>query len=161
MIHEVSGDILHTRAQAIAHGISPNEPFDRGLALALREKWPVMFTDYRHDAHQAHPKPGELWEWGGFGARIINLMTQEGSFEHGAHPGRATLGHVNHCLKRLRHSIEKLGLTSIALPRLATGVGGLDWKDVRPLVEQHLGDLPIPVIVYTEYHAGVAAKEPL
>jgi len=38
MIHEVSGDILLTRAQAIAHGIAPNDPCDRGLALALREK---------------------------------------------------------------------------------------------------------------------------
>jgi hypothetical protein len=86
------------------------------------------------------PQAGRTLEWGGFGARIINLLTQEGSFEHGAHPGRAAPAHVNHCLKRLRHAIEKHGLTSIALPRLATGVGGLDWKDVQPLVVQHRGD---------------------
>ena len=36
MIHEVSGDILFTKAQAIAHGISPNDSFDQGLARALR-----------------------------------------------------------------------------------------------------------------------------
>jgi len=161
MIHEVHGDILLTKAQAIAHGIAPNDPFDRGLALALREKWPMMHKDYRHYAHQAHPKPGEIWEWGGFGARIINLLTQEGNFEHGTHPGHATLSNVNHCLKRLRHAIEKQELKSIALPRLATGVGGLKWEDVKPLVQQHLGTLDIPVIVYTEYHAGQQAKEPL
>ncbi|MFN9373461.1 MAG: macro domain-containing protein [Planctomycetaceae bacterium] len=161
MIHEVHGDILLTKAQALAHGIAPNDPFDRGLALALREKWPMMHKDYRHYAHQAHPKPGEIWEWGGFGARIINLLTQEGTFEHGTHPGHATLSNVNHCLKRLRHAIEKQELKSIALPRLATGVGGLKWEDVKPLVQQHLGTLDIPVIVYTEYHAGQQAKEPL
>lgn len=161
MIHEVHGDILLTKAQAIAHGIAPNDPFDRGLALALREKWPMMHKDYRHYAHQAHPKPGEIWEWGGFGARIINLLTQEGNFEHGTHPGHATLSNVNHCLKRLRHAIEKQELKSIALPRLATGVGGLKWEDVKPLIQQHLGTLTIPVLVYTEYHAGQQAKEPL
>jgi hypothetical protein len=32
---------------------------------------------------------------------------------------------------------------------------------VLPLVEQHLGDLGIPVIVYSGYHAGVAADEGL
>jgi O-acetyl-ADP-ribose deacetylase (regulator of RNase III) len=161
MIHEVHGDILLTKAQAIAHGIAPNDPFDRGLALALREKWPMMHKDYRHYAHQAHPKPGEIWEWGGFGARIINLLTQEGNFEHGNHPGHATLANVNHCLKRLRHAIEKQELKSIALPRLATGVGGLKWEDVKPLIQQHLGTLNTPVIVYSEYQAGQQAKEPL
>jgi O-acetyl-ADP-ribose deacetylase (regulator of RNase III) len=161
MIHEVHGDILLTKAQAIAHGIAPNDPFDRGLALALREKWPMMHKDYRHYAHQTHPKPGEIWEWGGFGARIINLLTQDGNFEQGTHPGHASPANVNHCLKRLRHAIEKQDLKSIALPRLATGVGGLKWEDVKPLIQQHLGTLEIPVIVYTEYHAGQQAKEPL
>ena len=161
MIHEVHGDILLTKAQAIAHGIAPNDPFDRGLALALREKWPMMHKDYRHYAHQTHPKPGEIWEWGGFGARIINLLTQDGNFEQGTHPGHASLANVTHCLKRLRHAIEKQDLKSIALPRLATGVGGLKWEDVKPLIQQHLGTLEIPVIVYAEYHAGQQAKEPL
>ena len=35
----------------------------------------------------------------------------------------------------------------------------LEWSDVKPLLTQHLGDLKIPVIVYTTYHAGQAAAE--
>ena len=61
MIYELDGDILLTKAQAIAHGVSPNDHFDAGLALALREMWPSMAKDFRHYVHQAHPKPGELW----------------------------------------------------------------------------------------------------
>lgn len=159
MIIAVSGDLLLSKAQAIAHGISPNDSFEQGLARELREKWPAMVKDYRHYAHQVHPKPGEIWEWGGFGVRIFSLLTQEGSFDHGSRPGRASISHVNHCLKRLRHQIEKEKLTSLALPRLATGLGGLDWNDVKPLVEKHLGDLQIPVFVYTKYEPGVAAVE--
>jgi hypothetical protein len=45
------------------------------------------------------------------------------------------------------------------LPKLASGVGGLDWKDVKPLIEKHLGNLEIPVYVYSTYHPGVKAKE--
>jgi len=33
--------------------------------------------------------------------------------------------------------------------------------DVKPVVQQHLGDLGIPVIVYETYHAGVQADEKL
>ncbi|MFN0051035.1 MAG: macro domain-containing protein [Planctomycetales bacterium] len=160
MIHEVSGDILLSKAPGIAHGIAPNDPFDSGLALALRQKWPMMHKDYRHYAHQTHPKPGELWTWGGFGVRIFNLLTQEGSFDHGAKAGRATISNVNHALRRLRHALEGEKLSGLALPRLATGVGGLEWNAVKPLIVQHLGDIPTPVFLYVEYHAGVAAKEP-
>ena len=160
MIYEVSGDILLTKAEGIAHGISPNDHFKQGLALALREKWPMMAKDFHHFAAQSHPQAGDVWTWGGFGARVFNLLTQEGEHTHGAKPGRASTANVNHCLKKLRHVLQEEKIKSVALPKLATGVGGLDWKDVKPLIETHLGDLKIPVYVYTEYHKGVAATEP-
>lgn len=160
MIQEVSGDILLSSAQAVAHGVAPNDHFDSGLALALREKWPAMAKDFRHYAHQSHPKSGEIWMWGGTGgARIFNLMTQEGEHTHGSRPGKASLANVNHCLRRLRHEIEAKKITSLAIPALATGVGGLAWADVKPLIEQHLGDLSIPIFVYATYHAGMQANE--
>ena len=83
----------------------------------------MMHKDYRHYANQTHPRPGELWVWGGFGIRIFNLLTQEGSFDHGSKPGKATLSNINHCLRRLRHELEKEQIKNLALPRIATGVG--------------------------------------
>jgi O-acetyl-ADP-ribose deacetylase (regulator of RNase III) len=161
MLHEVSGDILLTGAKAVAHGIAPSEHFDSGLALALREAWPAMAKDYRHYAHQSHPKPGEIWAWGGAGGnRIFNLLTQEGEHTHAAKPGPASVSNVNHCLRRLRHELDKGEVKSLAISRLATGVGGLDWSVVQPLIKQHLGDLPIPVYVYVTYHKGQKANEP-
>ncbi len=160
MIHEVSGDILLTKAQSIAHGVAPNDHFDQGLAAALHDKWPAMVKDFRHYVHETHPKPGELWTWGGFGVRIFNLMTQEGKLAKGAKPGKAKASNVNHCLKRLRHVLEKEQIESIALPKLATGVGGLDWDEVLPLIQTHLGDLDVPVYIYTQYQKGVQANEP-
>jgi O-acetyl-ADP-ribose deacetylase (regulator of RNase III) len=161
MLHLVSGDILLTKAQAIAHGVAPNDHFDSGLALALRERWPSMAKDFRHYAHQSHPQPGEIWMWGGpGGVRIFNLMTQEGDHTHGSRPGKANLANVNHALRRLRHAIEVEEITSLAMPALATGVGGLHWNDVKPLIEKNLGDLDIPIYIYEVYHKGQEAKEP-
>ena len=70
------------------------------------------------------------------------------------------MAHVNHALRKLRTFVETEKIASLALPRLATGVGGLDWKEVRPLVERHLGDLGIPICVYETFQPGVVAKEP-
>ncbi len=161
MIHQVEGDILLTRAQAIAHGVAANDPMDQGLALSLHEQYPAMHKDFHHWCHTQHGKPGDAWMWGGAGnVRIICLLTQEGGHEHGSRPGKATPSNVNHALRALVKIIDKEGITSLALPRLATGVGGLDWKEVWPIIENRLDELAIPVYLYTTFHAGVQAKEP-
>jgi O-acetyl-ADP-ribose deacetylase (regulator of RNase III) len=161
MIHEVEGDILLTRAQAIAHGVAPLDPMNQGLAKALHEKYPAMHKDFHHWCHQRHPKPGEAWMWGGpEGIRIVNLLTQEGGYGHGARPGKATTATVNHALRALRKIAEKEQLASLALPRLATGVGGLEWEEVQPLIDNQLGEMDIPLFLYVNYKPGVVAEEP-
>ena len=160
MIKEVSGDILLTTAQAIAHGIAPNDDFHQGLALSLREQWPSLYKDFRHYCKTTHPESGAVWLWtGADGRRIVNLLTQEGSYSPGGSPGAASLKYVRHALQNLRELAKKEDFKSIALPRLATGVGRLDWKDVLPLIKENLGDLGIPVYVYSTYHKGVKAQE--
>jgi O-acetyl-ADP-ribose deacetylase (regulator of RNase III) len=166
MIHEVTGDILLSRAELVAHGVAPNDHFDSGLALALRQRFPSMVKDYRHWVKTTHPKPGALWAWAGPAAegtrRVANLLTQEGDINDAhARPGKATLTHVQHALRALAAFVVESGVASVALPRLATGVGGLAWDDVRPLIKEAMGSLKIPVIVYTTFHAGVAADEKL
>jgi O-acetyl-ADP-ribose deacetylase (regulator of RNase III) len=161
MIYEVNGDILKTRAQVIAHSIAPNDPFNQGLAMALRQQWPALYKDFRHHCHQSHPDAGDIWMWGSVGGiRIVNLMTQEAAYDQGSKPGKAAVKHVNHALRALHKLALDEGFTSIALPRLATGVGGLTWEEVFPLIQQHLGDLPIPVYVYSTYTPNTQADEP-
>lgn len=161
MIHEVSGDILLTKAQVIAHGVAANDPMKQGLAFSLHEAYPSMHKDYHHWCNSQHPKPGAAWMWGGAeDVRIVNLITQEGGYLHGSKPGKATTKLVGDALKALVKIAKEEGFTSIALPRLATGVGGLNWEEVRPVIESRLAELNIPIYVYVEYHAGQQAKEP-
>lgn len=164
MFHEVAGDILKSKAAVIVHGVAPNDPFHSGLALQLRERFPAMYRDFRHYCQSTHAKPGDLWAWAGTGpdgrpVRLVALTTQEGGYEHGAKPGRATLANVNHALRRLQKWIEAERPASLALPKLATGVGGLDWKDVSPLIAEHLAHAGVDVYVYSTYHKDVEAEE--
>jgi O-acetyl-ADP-ribose deacetylase (regulator of RNase III) len=161
MLKQVQGDLLLSRAAVLVHGCAPNDPFAQGLAHALREKWPALYKDFRHYCQTYHPKAGELWTWAApDGRRIVSLFTQpaiEG--HHGGKPGRASLSAVNHALKALQKLAASEKFASLALPRLASGVGGLDWKDVSPLVEQNLGGIGIPVYIYSVFSAGVTAQE--
>lgn len=159
MIHYVSGDILLSDAQAIAHGVAPNDPMKHGLSLALHQRFPAMHKDFHHWCNHSHAKPGEAWMWGGAnGVRIVNLLTQEAA-GHGGHPGKASVKNVRDALKALSKMIAKESFKSVAIPRLATGVGGLQWSDVQPLIAEQLGNSAVPIYVYSEYHAGVKAKE--
>ena len=161
MIHELSGDILLSGAKAIAHGVAPNDDFHHGLALQLRERMPALYKDFRHYCHTSHPKSGDLWTWmSSDGRYLINLFTRDAAYDHGSKPGHATLSHVNHALHALRALIEKEQISSVVLPRLACGVGGLNWDEVKPLIEKQLGDLDIQVYVYATYQKGVKANEP-
>jgi O-acetyl-ADP-ribose deacetylase (regulator of RNase III) len=162
VIHETEGDILLTRAQAIAHGVSPNDDFHQGLALSLREQSPALYKDFRHYCQTHHPEPGGLWAWmGADGKHVVSLFTQEAAASHGQKPGRARLNHVAHSLRDLAKLIGAEGWKSVALPRLATGVGGLAWEDVRPLIHQYLGASGAKVVVYTTYRKGVEGVEKL
>lgn len=160
MIHEVEGDILLSKAALIVHGVAPGDHFNQGLALALRENWPALYKDFRHYCQGSHPKAGEIWMWHGPGVHVATLFTQEAAYDTGAHPGPAHVEFVNHALRALRQEIERENYSTVALPRLATGVGRLSWAQVKPLIEGHLGTLQVPVFTYTQYHRGVAAVEP-
>ena len=41
-----------------------------------------------------------------------------------------------------------LELMSVAIPKLGCGLGGLDWNDVKPLIEEVFGDVAFDVYIY-------------
>ena len=94
------------------------------------------------------------------GVRLVSLLTQDGGYGQGARPEKATVKNVRDALRALATMIASEGFTSVALPRIATGVGAMDWNDVWPIVQERLGGVAIPIFVYSEYHAGQQAREP-
>src|SRR5712672_1082629 len=117
MIHDVSGDLLLSQAQLLAHGLAPNDDCKTGLALQLRERHPAMYKDFRHWCKTTHPKPGSVWLWRGFdGAgkqvRIAALLTQEPPQHEGGHPGKAHTEYLNRALHELKHVIQSESVRS-------------------------------------------------
>jgi O-acetyl-ADP-ribose deacetylase (regulator of RNase III) len=161
MIYKVEGDILLSKANAIVQGVGINDPMDKGLALALRNQYPDMCKDFNRWCHQHNTRPGEAWLWTGTdNIRIVNLIVQDAVDSHDYPIGKATLSNIKHALDALVNIILKEKITSIAMPKLATGSGDMDWDDVWPLIEGSLMDIDIPVYVYSGYRPGQKAQEP-
>jgi O-acetyl-ADP-ribose deacetylase (regulator of RNase III) len=161
MIKEVTGDLLLSDTKTIVQSVAPMDHFDHGLALSLRELHPSMVKDFRHYCKLHNPKPGNLWAWGGVGGiRIINLLCQESSENsRGGHPGKASISYVDRALKDLAKYVMDENINRIAIPRIATGVGGLEWEDVRSSIYKNFEALPVDVYIYSLFKKGVKATE--
>ncbi len=161
MIREVSGDIMLTDCHFVAHSIAPLDHYDTGLALSLRERYPDMVKSFRQYCHTHHPKTGEIWAWqSSDGKTIINLLSQEPAPERAAgRPGKASISHVDHALKNLAKYIESHAVEKLAMPKIATGVGGLEWNEVKYSIDKFLGHLPCTIFVYARFVKGEKAKE--
>ena len=72
---------------------------------------------------------------------VINLPTKN----HYANPSR--LEWIDGGLQRIRTLIDEYGISSLAMPAPGCGNGGLDWTQVKPLIERHLGELSIQITV--------------
>ena len=55
---------------------------------------------------------------------------------------------IESILKTLRERIEDGTITSLAMPAIGCGLGGLNWDVVGPLIAQYLDDLDIEIDVY-------------
>lgn len=104
-----------------------------------------MFSAYRTACRHGDLRIGQLhvWPTGGFDPRyIVNLPTKA----HFRDP--STLSYVDEGLAALARTAPELGLTSIAVPALGCGNGGLGWAEVRPLIDHHLATLDLRVLVF-------------
>lgn len=161
MIYNVEGDILLSGAHAIVHGVAANDPMTQGLSLALHQMFPQMHKDFHKWCHQNNPKTGIVWKWDKVeNLVIVNMITQESEIHSSSHPKKANLTDVNHCLKALKKFINKEKIKSIAIPKLSTGVGGLLWEDVYPLIVTQLEDVNIPIYLYSTFIPNLKAEEP-
>jgi len=65
-------------------------------------------------------------------------------------------------LRSLVEEIRRLGISSVALPPLGCGLGGLSWRDVKPIIERAFAALPdMRVILFEPIGAPDAKSMPV
>jgi O-acetyl-ADP-ribose deacetylase (regulator of RNase III) len=163
VIREVSGDILLSKADVIAHGVAPADQLETGLGAGMRETFPGLVDPFLEYCKALHPMPGDAWTWSGSGkngpVKVVCLFTQQQALVKGQKPGPATLEAVSHALVNLKKALKKTKARSCAISKVGTGAGGLAWADVKAVFAKQLADVEIPVYVYSDYQRGVPASE--
>ena len=139
MITIKHGSIFDSTAQVLVCPVNCVGVMGKGLALEFKKRWPDVYSEYREDC-MGEVRPGMAW-WHGEDPYIILAATKD----HWRNPSR--IEWVDECLSGIAYVGPRCG-DSIAIPQLGCGCGGLDWADVWPLYEKHLGGLDADVEVW-------------
>lgn len=144
MVYYLTGDIFKSNAQIITNPVNCVGVMGKGLALVFKKKFPEMFTDYQSRCENGEVRIGKPYIWEDDRAQILNFPTKR----HWREPSR--LSDIEEGLKYLSENYAQMGISSLALPALGSGLGGLKWDDVKNLIDKYLGTIQaLDVYVHT------------
>ncbi|MCP9826231.1 macro domain-containing protein [Synechococcus sp. EJ6-Ellesmere] len=141
MIHDTAASVFNTSAEVVVNTVNCEGVMGAGLALEFALRHPDLEADYQLRCKAGAVQIGRpyLFPVAGCPYRaVLNFPTKQ----HWRFPSR--LGWIEQALSYIasHYSRSSPAITSLALPRLGCDKGGLNWADVRPLIERHLADLP-------------------
>ena len=159
MIKFTTGNLLEADVEALVNTVNTVGVMGKGIALMFKEVYKINFDAYAAACKAGEVKIGRMLTTKTnslVGARwIINFPTKQ----HWR--GKTKLAWIEEGLQDLRATIIKNKIRSIAIPPLGCGNGGLDWNEVRPLIEKTLADLDdVNILIYepTEKYQNVAKR---
>jgi O-acetyl-ADP-ribose deacetylase (regulator of RNase III) len=142
MIRYVRGNLFDSGAQTLVNPVNCRGVMGKGLAKVFKDRWPEMFRQYQEACKKGEVRPGSPLLFKGEDRQILSVPTKDDWKKP------STCEMVEAGLKAIHERYRDWGITSIAMPALGCGLGGLEWSKVRPLIEVHLADLPIGIEVY-------------
>ena len=147
MIRFTSGNILDAEVEALVNTVNCVGIMGRGIALQFKHAFPENFKAYEAACKRKAVEPGQMFV---FDTGELTLPRYIINFPTKRHwRGKSRMEDIDAGLLALVGEIRKRGIQTIAVPPLGSGLGGLDWAEVRPRIEAALIDLPgVEVLVY-------------
>ncbi len=139
MITEVRGDLLKAEVDALVNTVNMMGVMGKGLALQFKKAYPEMYDEYVWSLENGYLKMGRVTYWIECSDKLPNYILNFPTKIHWRDPSQ--LSYIEAGLDYLVDLIPDLGIKSIAIPPLGCGLGGLNWKDVEPLIREKLGEL--------------------
>lgn len=160
MITYTTGNLLDAEVEALVNTVNTVGVMGKGIALMFKERFPANMAAYAQACKAGEVQTGQMFvtetdelmgpRW------IVNFPTKQ----HWR--AKSQLQWIIDGLADLRGFIERNQVRSIAIPPLGVGNGGLDWTEIKPHIEQALGDLQgVEIIVFepTAKYQNVAKRQ--
>ena len=155
-----SGNIFLTNYQTITVTVNCVGAMGKGIALMAQHLFPDVCEYYQDLCEKDEMCMGEpvlydkpSWTLQRPNKEYVKLLLFP-TKQHWKMPG--DIVSIEKGLQWLVDNYEKCGIKSLAMPALGCGNGGLNWKDIGPLLYKYLGKMNIPVQIY--YPPGTPTK---
>lgn len=147
MISYKKGNMFNEDAEAIINTVNCVGVMGRGIALQFKKLYPDNFKEYHKACKAGEVKPGKMFIFSNSllinPKYIINFPTKR------HWKGKSSIYDIKEGLLALKKDIKKLNIQSIVIPPLGCGLGGLNWADVKNLIDDIMGDLnDVQIIVF-------------
>lgn len=160
MIREEHGNLLRADTEALVNTVNTVGVMGKGIALQFKRAFPENYKAYKKacDAGQVELGRMFVWDAGAFAADgpryVINFPTKK------HWKSKSRLDDIAAGLDDLVAVVGKLGIKSIAVPPLGCGHGGLQWRDVHPMILEAFEDLQdVEVQVFPPEGTPAAAEQ--
>ena len=159
MIEHKTGDIFQEDVEALVNSVNCVGVMGRGIALQFKKAFPLNFKAYAEACRRDEIRPGRMFVFDteqmiGGPRYIINFPTKR----HWR--GKSRIEDIEAGLDSLVREIRERGIRSIAIPPLGTNLGGLRWGDVRPCIENALGEIDDLTVMLYEPGGGPVDLRP-
>ncbi len=156
MIVLTKGNVIEADAEALVNTVNSDGFMGKGIALQFKQAYPENFRVYERACRAGEVEPGRMLV---FPANslvnpkyIINFPTKRHWRE------KSRIEYIRSGLRALIEETRRLQIGSIAVPPLGCGLGGLDWREVRPMIERAFMELPHVRVTLFEPTGPPAAK---
>ena len=139
------GNLFESQAAALVNTVNCVGIMGKGIAHQFARAFPEMAASYAKDCKAGLVRLGEVRLHREDGRVILNFPTKD----HWRANSR--LADIESGLRSLRHVLVRERITSVAVPPLGCGNGGLNWSDVRPLIERELGTTELADVAIDVY----------
>lgn len=146
MIHYLVGNIFESGAMALVNTVNLMGVMGKGVALQFRQKFPDNYKAYKLACKDKSIDIGKLLvckEQTVFGEKlVINFPTKTDWRKPSEYI------YIEKGLDDLVRVISRYSITSIAIPPLGSGNGGLYWPKVKEILEKKLSSVDIDIFIY-------------
>lgn len=160
MIRHVSGNLLLADVEALVNTVNTVGVMGKGIALQFRQAYPPNYEAYRRACERGEVVPGRMFV---FETKQLTSPRYIVNFPTKRHwRAKSRMEDIESGLVDLIDVVRARGIRSIAVPPLGCSNGGLDWNEVRPLIEKAFESVPdVHVLLYAPHGAPAAEKMPV
>ena len=136
MIHYTTGNILKSAAEALVNTVNTEGVMGKGLALQFKKRFPDNFKAYEKACKSGQIVIGKMFSYVEnllTGRKVIINFPTKASWR-----SKSDLSSISLGLEDLANVLKEQSISSVAVPPLGCGLGGLSWNLVKSEIERIL-----------------------